>query len=219
MLRLAWEKNWPQAATTRGRPAGKDAPQERYSLLLFFFFSSSSSLFLPQSTTDDRFLFQSVVDDRNRPPDSERSAGTLWHTARYKIKKWVMSPRSFSPCGETFLLPGQGEEMSLQSHVDEASSPHFFSPRSLKLILPAKPRCGFFSPRDESDCRGKAASDLHVLPFLLPLLPPLPLILPLLPSPSTDTTRQRAATIKIDCYRLISSGNKAKTASVGGITR
>ncbi|RZS19596.1 hypothetical protein BHM03_00052012, partial [Ensete ventricosum] len=93
--------------------------------------------------------------------------GTLWHTARYKIKKWVMSPHSFSPCGETFLLPGQGEEMSLQSHVDEASRPRFFSPRSPKLILPAKPRRGF-SPRNESGLSRESSIRSPCSPFSSP---------------------------------------------------
>ncbi|RWV85044.1 hypothetical protein BHE74_00050631, partial [Ensete ventricosum] len=43
-----------------------------------------------------------------------------------------------------------------------------FSSRSLKLVLPMKPRQGFFSLWvTDRDHQGRAASDLQVLPFLL----------------------------------------------------
>ncbi|RWW53262.1 hypothetical protein BHE74_00040257, partial [Ensete ventricosum] len=75
---------------------------------------------------------------------------------------------------------------------------------SPKLIL--QPRRGFFSPRaTDRDRRGKAALELQLLPVR--------------PSPSADTARQRAVTVEINCYRLISCDNGAETAPIGGTAR
>ncbi|RWW27647.1 hypothetical protein GW17_00007912 [Ensete ventricosum] len=94
------------------------------------------------------------------------------------------------------------------SYVAEASRPRFFSRRSPKLILLTKPCRDFFSPRATNrDHRGRVVPNLQVVPFLLPLLPSL----------SVDTARQRAATVEIDCYRLISDGNGVVTTPIGGI--
>ncbi|RWW18251.1 hypothetical protein GW17_00017773 [Ensete ventricosum] len=82
--------------------------------------------------------------------------------------------------------------------LHEEKKHHFFSPRGEKkccfLLLaiakaysPTKPRQGFFFPwAIDRDYRGKTAPDLQILPFLLHLLP----------SPLTNTTRQRAATVE-----------------------
>ncbi|RWW14846.1 hypothetical protein GW17_00021342 [Ensete ventricosum] len=69
---------------------------------------------------------------------------------------------------------------------------------------------------------GRAASDLQVLPFLLPLLF----------SPSIDTARNRPTMVKIDRYRpksvetieidrywSISGGNETKTIPINGTAR
>ncbi|RRT60343.1 hypothetical protein B296_00015349 [Ensete ventricosum] len=59
------------------------------------------------------------------------------------------------------------------------------------------------SPRaTDQDRQQRVASDLKVLP--------------LLPSPSIDTVRQRATTVKIDRYRPISEDNRAETTPIGG---
>ncbi|RWW88627.1 hypothetical protein BHE74_00002475 [Ensete ventricosum] len=102
-----------------------------------------------------------------------------------------MSPRSFSPRGETFLLPA-GEKKSRW----------------------ATDRAGEEITRRRWIGIGRAALDsrfslLFSLFFLSQLIPP---VIGHQSLKSTVTARQRSTMVEINCYRLISSGNGAETA-------
>ncbi|RWW87039.1 hypothetical protein BHE74_00004162 [Ensete ventricosum] len=104
----------------------------------------------------------------------------------------------FSPCGKKKRLlpkkPTRGEEISPRNLHKEKKSPNEASTRS-SCVIPSP--CE--APRSPQAIEiGRAAPDLHVLPFLLPLLL----------SPSADTARNRLATVEIDRYHLTATDDR-----------
>ncbi|RZR79198.1 hypothetical protein BHM03_00004830 [Ensete ventricosum] len=217
-----------------GRKVGESTMDERIPSPAYFQYSPSG---VHSSPSPHHSIRSPASSDRERSATPPPCCSKVRHLVPYRRIElssiWATSPRSVSPREEKKrLLPKkltQGEETSplcldkkpacsvkprrhwrgfAPSYVAEASRPCFFSRRSPKLILLTKPCRDFFSPRATNrDHRGRVVPNLQVVPFLLPLLPSL----------SVDTARQRAATVEIDCYRLISDGNGVVTTPIGGI--